>query len=166
MSDEWVPHELDPESDQIREVFARFGAALYSAQVLEQAVAMLLATLFGPGEDWLKQHGIDDLLDRNFRATFGQLKKQLEGKAPDELLEAIGDSVQLRNRLAHHYFWDYAVEFTKTDGRNTMIGELAEIDERFQNLTTELDALQARWRQDHGISDEDIQKQFDKLMSS
>jgi hypothetical protein len=164
MSGEWVPHEVDLESDQIREVYASFGLAFYFAQILEQTVAMLLATLFGPGEDWLKEHGIGDLLDQNFRTTFGRLAKQLEGRVSPDLIKAIGKTVEDRNKLAHHYFWDHAVEFTKTDGRTAMIAELDEMKDRFIHLNDELEALQAQWRAEVGMSDEEVQRQFNKLM--
>lgn len=34
----WVPEELDLESDHVRQVYAKYGAAMYFAQVLEHAL--------------------------------------------------------------------------------------------------------------------------------
>lgn len=36
---------MDPESEQIREVYARYGLAMFQAQCLERALAMTLAIL-------------------------------------------------------------------------------------------------------------------------
>ena len=60
---------LDPESEQIREVYAFFGLAIYNAQSLERELAMVLAAS-GTTERFTAWD-YDDTLAGNFDSTFG-----------------------------------------------------------------------------------------------
>ena len=70
---------LDPESEQIREVYARFGLAVYSAQCLERELAMLLAASGTP--EYFTAWDYDDRLAGNFDSTFGALVTMFAGMA-------------------------------------------------------------------------------------
>jgi hypothetical protein len=160
----WIPDELTPEADQIREVYAWYGVAMYYSQVVEQTLQFLLATVFGPGDDWLRRHGLDVLLDRYSRRTFGQLAKQLKAKSlPDDLILAIGTSVEKRNWLAHNYFYDRSVEMLSFQGRSKMISELAEIRAQLRNLDERLMHVGAEWRHDHGVTEGAVKRELDRL---
>src|SRR5438445_4154908 len=166
-SEPWIPVELSPKADQIREVYAWFGVAMYYSQVVEQTLQYLLATVFGPGDDWLRRHGLDVLLDRYSRKTFGQLARELKKKnLADDLIAAIGTSVEKRNWLAHQYYVDRSVELLGFEGRSRMISELAEIRRTFIELDKRLMDVGAKWRLDHGITDEMIKRELDRLKAA
>src|ERR1700677_85023 len=98
---------LDPESEQIREVYAFFGLAMYLAQNLERALAMLLAVLgeAKPMTAW----DYDARLAENFQSTFGALVTrfvELAGSDHVTLSTQLEKAVVDRNDLAHHYFWE------------------------------------------------------------
>src|SRR5207244_450052 len=61
---------LDAESEQIREVYAMYGLAMYHVQCLERALAMVIATL---NPERLTAWDYDARLAENFESTFGQL---------------------------------------------------------------------------------------------
>jgi len=85
---EWTPEELDPESDQIRQVYAMYGAAMYFAQVLEHGLAnFVVASRASQG---LKSRDAADALwDELFSSTMGQqLREALAEARLDEVLIA------------------------------------------------------------------------------
>jgi hypothetical protein len=116
---------LDAESEQIREVYAQFGLAMYLAQGLERELAILLA-IVGKGE-MSTAWDYDARLAENFQSTFGALVArfgEVAGSDNQELYGQLQTAVDNRNDLAHHYFWDRAVQFSSTNGREKMIEEL------------------------------------------
>ncbi len=73
--------ELDPVSAQIKEVYARFGLAVYQAQCVERQIAILLATKHGPGVNRITRTQYDELLRSLFKKTFGSLANRLRKSA-------------------------------------------------------------------------------------
>ena len=69
---------LTHESEQIKEVFAPFGLAIYQAQCLERSLAMAVATVYGPGPQKLTKSGYEKLLQSNFKRTLGRLIAELQ----------------------------------------------------------------------------------------
>ena len=67
---EW---DVDADPEQIKEVYARFGLAMYQAQCLEQQLALILATKYGPDPTTLSNTEFDNVLDALFSRTLGQL---------------------------------------------------------------------------------------------
>jgi len=116
---------LDPESEQIREVYALFGMATYLAQCLERGLAMLIA-VFGEAE-LMTVWDYDARLAENFQSTFGALVTKFKELADPEhvrLTEQLEKAVDDRNDLAHQYFWDRVSQFCSSEGRAQMITEL------------------------------------------
>ena len=103
---------IDPESAQIREVYAYFGLAMYQAQCLERQLAMILATKYGPGPTRITSREFDALLERLFRRTLGHLVNEIGAlvEVSEDEKEQLRDALSKRNWLAHHYFWNRAVE--------------------------------------------------------
>jgi hypothetical protein len=75
---------VEDEDEQIKEVYARFGLAVYYAQVLEHGIATALLVLgliptrrhLAPSvEDWAKE--VDAFMDRHFEDTMGRLISSL-----------------------------------------------------------------------------------------
>ena len=157
---------LDPESEQIREVYARFGLAIYSAQCLERELAMLLAASGTP--EYFTAWDYDDRLAGNFDSTFGALVTMFAGMAgPSDkpLLVELEKAVEERNELVHGYFWNRSVEFTSTDGRTQMLEELNMLVKSFDSLDTRISALVNDLVQKQGVTEDVVQAHFEKLMS-
>ena len=62
---------VDPE--QIKEVYARFGLAMYHAQCLEHQLVLILVTKYGPGPTRLSDVEFENVLDALFSRTLGHL---------------------------------------------------------------------------------------------
>lgn len=94
----WIPEELDPESDQIREVYAKYGVAMYYAQVLEHGLANLIvgASL---GTSIKTQEAWESLYDELFGMTMGnQIKRVLkEARLADTQMFRLRRALTTRN---------------------------------------------------------------------
>ena len=114
---------IDHESEQVKEVFARFGLAMFQAQCLERQLAIILATKYGPGPTRISRRDFDSNFEDLFSRTLGQLASEvgkLAGLSEDEK-ERLQKALIKRNWLAHNYFWERAVEFASESGRASMI---------------------------------------------
>ena len=76
---------VDIEDAHVREVYARFGLAMYFAQVLEHAIVNAITILdLIPNKrylaldrtDWESQ--VDSFMDRQFEATMGRMLRTLK----------------------------------------------------------------------------------------
>jgi hypothetical protein len=149
---------LDPESQQIRETFAFFGRAMYSAQCLERALAMCLAFQdeIGPFSAW----DYDARLAENFRSTFGELVtrfNEISAKKHSALSAQLEQAVTDRNHLVHHYFWQRAVQFGSTAGRAEMLVELRELGNRFEVLDDNLNDLTQKNLERRGLEPQTLE---------
>src|SRR5258707_9358823 len=104
---------MDDEGEQIKEVYARFGLAVYFAQVLEHGIvnALLIVSLIPSRrhlvpsiEEWAAE--VDAFTGRHFEDTMGRLIKSLRsvttlGVGLEVLLR---DALGKRNWLVHDYF--------------------------------------------------------------
>ena len=163
-----IETQIDPESEQIREVYARFGLAMYQAQCLERQLAMILATKYGPGPTRISRKELDSVFEDLFSKSLGQLVRKitrLSALSEDEE-QRLKEALETRNRLAHRYFWERAVDFLSVSGRAKMIDELEAAanllhtqDEFFTNKTYE-------YGERFGINRQLVQKQTERLIKN
>jgi hypothetical protein len=157
---------VNSESEQIREVYARYGLAMYQAQCLERGLAIVIATL---NPERMTAWDYDAPLAENFQSTFGQMVErfvELAGSNHPELVRKLRTAVVKRNKLTHHYFWERAVEFCSFEGREDMVRELAGMADRFDNLDDQLSELTTQFRQTRGITDEVVNTHLEKLVAA
>lgn len=151
---------LDPESEQIREVYAVFGMAMYQAQNLEKGLAILFAVF--DNSKLMTAWDYDARFAESFESTFGTFVTkfaELSSPGHDQLLKQLEEAVNDRNVLAHHYFWDRAAQFCSSEGRAEMIRELVRMGNRFESLDQELGELARGIAQRRGLSKEVLQAQ-------
>ena len=65
---DWVIGPIDAKSHQIREVYANFGLAMYTAQGFERTLGIALATVYGPEK--ITRAQFDDFLEHNSANLF------------------------------------------------------------------------------------------------
>ena len=161
-----IEGDIDPESEQTREVFAHFGLAMYQAQCMERQLAIILASKYGPSPTRISRTEFENILEDLFSKTLGQLVsniKRLSALSEDEE-ERLKKALEKRNWLAHRYFWERSVEFLSESGRASMIDELqdasflfATLDEFFTNKTME-------WGESFGITQQSVDKRVELLI--
>ena len=155
---------LDANAKQRREVFAKYGLAMYHAQCVEKGLAILVSCAFN--KEFLPSdfNRRGEILDEVFTKTIGRLltrmKKQIS--VPPNLELALNDALQKRNWLAHEYFWIRAGELNTTRGRNKMLKELKELSDFFFRVDAHLVSIYEKWSKKAGVSqivlDENLRK--------
>jgi len=149
---------LDPEAQQRRETFARYGLAMYHAQCVEKSLAILVSTVlnkeFLPSDPKRRE----EIQDEVFSETIGKLLTRMrkEVSVPRNLNKTLDDTRRKRNWLAHEYFWARAGEIMTNRGRDRMIGELTELSDFFSKVDAHLVAIYEQWMKRLGLTQEII----------
>ena len=169
---EWQ-EDLPVEAQQNREVFARFGLAMYRAQCLERQIKLMFATMYNQGFLQAPPADRDLFLDeKSIKKTLGQMEKKLKSKASlsPTLKTRLAEAVELRNWLAHDYFRVREREMLALEGREKMISELQEKADWLQELDREFTDILKNWLCIMGISKEEIESEienyFQEIISS
>lgn len=158
---------IDPESAEVRDVYAHFGLAVYWGQCVEQSIFQHLLFFehfpktiakFTTPESWAKDFDIFE--EREMSQTMGKLIRRLKevGQHTSTLEHSLSNVLKIRNWLAHGYFSDRAIEFTMKDGRTDMISELEEMQKQFQICAQELDAITLPIMRKFGLNDDMLSK--------
>jgi hypothetical protein len=156
----------DDKGEHVKEVYARFGLAVYCAQVLEHGLNALVILELIPSrrhltrsrEEWEAE--VDAFMDRHFEATMGRMMKNLRDVTPvgTELENLLHDALRRRNWLIHDFFRERATEFMSSSGREQMLHEVDECRDLFQTADERLETVVAPLRRKAGITDELLQR--------
>ena len=158
--------ELDQESAQIKEVYARYGLAMYQAQCVEREIAILLATVHGPGANRMTRAEYDELLDSLFRRVLGNLIRRLRDATSlrEDFDTFLQETLEKRNWLAHNYFWERAGHFVTEEGRTMMLDELTSIIAEFEEMDHSLHLINREWAREHGVTEEIEQEALERII--
>ena len=158
----------------IKEVYARFGLALYHAQVLEHGLVNALVILdLIPSQRTLarSQHewgaSVDTFMDRHFETTMGRMMGRLRSvfDVPDDFESLLRDALRKRNWLAHDFFRERADELLTSAGRDQMLDEVDQCSACFQAADKQLGEIIRPLRQKAGITDEMLEKEYRLMLS-
>lgn len=139
---------IAPEEWRIREVFAAFGLAMYQSNCNEQNLKTLLKTAWS--DPSTEPATFEEFFAPVAKLTFGRLVglAKLWDGADEGLLSRLGDAVENRNWLAHHYFAERAVAFNREDGQVEMRAELHSLAAGFRSLQQDLSEVSSEWGQE------------------
>lgn len=162
----------DPDDEQVREVYARYGLAMFQAQVLEHGMvnALLVLSLmptirtFKDRAAW--EAAFDRFYDVELGRTFGNMLKRLEtlDGFPPGLLAQLRAAKFQRDHLAHRFFREHDLDFMTSEGRTRMIAECEELIVLFQELDREVEAFAAPERERFGITAEWVNEHVRLMM--
>ncbi|MGZ8251409.1 MAG: hypothetical protein ACXW1P_03505 [Methylophilaceae bacterium] len=159
-------------SGHCKEVYARFGHAMYRAQCVEQAIVQLIVftEFFGKNvpvkmsqDEWTKAFDeFDGVLSVK---TMGQLVKNLKSVAAIEssIEDELNNALKKRNWLAHHFFVDHALSFVSAEGRERMIGDTLAATEIFDKVEERLTPITYTLAEKYGLS-QDVLKATEREM--
>lgn len=154
----------DEDAVQIREVYSRYGLAMYQAQVLEHGivnaviVARMLPTIRGHPERTAWEAAFDRAYDAELAKTFGNMLRALATLGlPDDLMDGLRVAKVERDRLAHRFFREHDEDFLGRSGRTAMIAECERAIEAFAAVDAELEAFMRLQRERYGITEEWIE---------
>lgn len=155
------------ETEQITEIFARFGEAAYHAQCLEyDLLSVQLIDALNKGQA-LSQQDIRSLESLWQKKTLGALLQPLRDSPliPKDLNAFVERVRVTRNGLIHSFWMENASNFSSPAGRDAMITKLKAMtatlrtaEQLFKNVLSGLLA-------DYGITHDDIDAELRKIMS-
>lgn len=157
-------------SEQQKEVYARFGLAIHSAQILEYGLvnALVYADLMPNRKPNHTGLDFDLFMDKHFKSTMGNLILNFNKhvNVPDDFGLLLLEARNRRNFLAHHYFRERALDFVSVRGMNGMIIELDATRELFDRTDTALGDIFRPIREKFGITDEVIESYRREIIAS
>lgn len=159
---------IDSESIQIKEVYTQFGLVMYQVQCFERTLAILLVTAYAPDLQEITRPQYEELLGKYFQRTLGTLINQLREfiTISRQLETTLSRALQKRNWLVHRYFWERAITFMREDGRESMIKELREIGQFFEDMDLKLTTIVEEWGRKQGITEETTLRSLQKLIDN
>lgn len=157
--------------EQIKEVYAQFGLAIYLAQVLEHGIgnalvySSLIPSNVGKVRSALEWHEkFDQFLGLHFEKTLGRMISTLKAEiaTTSNLESLLSEALRKRNWLAHHYFRERSDDFMNEAGRTKMIAELEEAQTLFSLADEVLETITKPLREKYGFTDERLEQFFDE----
>jgi hypothetical protein len=132
--------ELDDDSYQNRETFARYGLAMYHAQCVEKSLAMLVSCVFNKEFLQSTRDRREEIQNEEFSKTMWRLLKRLKKQItiPPNLDKTLSESLEKRNWLAHDYFLERGIQMMTPKGKKEMIEELTSLSDYFSKLDAHL----------------------------
>ena len=151
--------------EQIREVYARFGLAVYYGQVLEHGIVNALLVLQISKKEISCASDIEIFVDQQFENTLGRLIKNLKSELtlPPGLEERLREALKVRNYLCHNFFRERVVECNSTTGRDKLLSELSDARELLEAADEMLTAVVEPYSESCGLTQERINEAFEKL---
>lgn len=168
--DGYEPGTIWPASDfdnaQVREVYSRYGLAMFMAQVLEHGMvnALLVLRFLPTMKDYADRSSWDEAFEHFYDAelakTFGNMVRALEqtGAFSPHLIKRLRDTKTHRDRLAHRFFREHDTDFMTRLGRTKMIAECEELIELFRSIDREVEGIVAPQQRRFGITPEWIEE--------
>ena len=158
---------LDPDQ-QVKEIYAHFGLALYEAQVLEHrfVIAMALADLFPNMQPSQTLADFDLFMDKHFAMTLGGMIKEFSKfvAVPPTLESMLVQARSKRNWLAHNFFRERAEEFMNMEGRHKMLAELQDAQRLFEQCDDALSEVTQSLHERFGPTDEELEKRLKETL--
>jgi len=154
----WPANEFD--DVQVREVYSRYGLAMYMAQVLEHGMVNALVVMrilpimrtHADAETW--HATFDGAYETGLARTYGNMLRQLENLDgfPSNLMDRLRAAKEDRDILAHRFFRQNDLAFMNRDGRTSMIASCEDRVELFKALSDDIDAFLAPIQERYGIT--------------
>ncbi len=159
-------------SEEIKNVYANFGLAVYTAQCLEHELvnAFIFLDLIPqemPVIDSLKwQQAVDTFTSKHFENTLGKMIAHLNKitDVPSELSNNLSKALKLRNWLVHDYFRERSEQFLFSEGRNEMILELQQATSLIHEVDEQLSLMLEPLKRRHGFTEDFFAKAYEEML--
>jgi hypothetical protein len=156
----------EPDNYSQKEVYAFFGLAASSAQVLEKGLVNMVVTFKTFGLP-ITRADFDVIFDSHDSRTLGQLLRAARDQhipIPDDTDKLLTQALEKRNYLNHDFFADHAGHFMTESGRRTMIQRLRDLTLLFEGADRLCVPIYRPLLEQRGISEETLKKQADELI--
>lgn len=143
-----------------KEMYAQFGLAYYFSECLHRGLCNAYALAPFENKGAILGLRVQERMAEAFGFTLGQLVKALDPWTPSRLKGSLEESVDRRNLLAHHFWYDKAHQMSTAEGLQSLVDELADHRRFFDAVDTEVEEHFAGQRRQLGISDDAILAAF------
>lgn len=165
---------MDREDEEVRDVYAYYGLAMYWASCLEQSIFQHLLFFdhfpkaidsYEDANKWARE--FDEFEEREMKQTMGKLVRRLKeaGQPTEEIKNSLDLALKARNWLVHSYFADRAVQFTLSEGRGEMISELQSLRDQFMACANSIDELSQPILEKYGFTEEMQARVLEEMVS-
>ncbi|MEM5527413.1 hypothetical protein WN093_01160 [Gammaproteobacteria bacterium AS21] len=157
-----------------KDVYAHYGAAMYYAQCLEQGIIIAIMFIdhfpkaikgYSSQEAW--ESSFDKFMDNESSKTMGRLIGSLKAiDFPIERIELqLKEALKKRNFLAHHYFFERALEMTTDNGCIKLVQELEEMQSFFSSVEVEINNVSDQLAVKYGFTEEMKESIMQQMMA-
>jgi|SRR5271166_657069 len=160
-------HDNYDKGEHIKEVFAYFGRAYYTANLFETGLAIALKREGVHSLDRYETE-FDTFMKKQHAQTLGNLLKRFEkhNTADTKLKTMLAEAKDKRDFIAHHYFRERAEEFATRVGRDSMIAELDASTTVFDEADEAIQAVVAPRLASIGVSVEHMESHIKRYVES
>jgi len=134
-------NRLEPTSDEVKDVYARFGLAYYCAEVLHRDLCNLYCLSQIPTDVPITRPRVEEHLRTAFETTLGQLLLKLQPILSQALITKLEIAVERRNFLAHRFWFERVHLMTRLRGIETMVKELSDDADLFSLVDAQIEDL-------------------------
>ncbi len=142
-----------------------FGLAYYQSECLHRELCMIVAWSELPSRDLITRPRVEEQLARAFSLTLGDVTAKLKGVLPVELYTELQTSVETRNFLAHHFWFERAHLMFDVKNVRQLIAELNGYAGLFDRLDARFSAWSEPKRRELGLTDEVIQHSLSRILA-
>ena len=156
----------EPEDYSQKEVYAFFGLAAYSAQVLEKGFVNLVVTFKTVGLP-ITRADFDMIFEAHDSRTLGQLLRAAREHhipIPDETGKMFATALEQRNYLNHDFFAEHAAHFMTESGRRIMIQRLGDLIQLFKEADQHCEPIYKPLLERMGVSEDLLKKTAQELI--
>jgi hypothetical protein len=152
-------------TDELHEVTAQVGFALWQTQVAEETVGVYLVFVHQASPSRARAE-FEAMFAKAGRSTLGQLLRAIEstGNAPQHLVDALDAFVEKRNWLVHYSRRECRRAMYSGSGRAAIIARLAAIADEALELGKAFQAVTEAHLETLGISKEQMDRDTAKLL--
>ena len=156
-----------PDDYTEKEVYAFFGLAAYTAQVLEKALVNIVVIFKTCGLP-ISVTQYDEIFTDHDSRTIGQLLRRARAaqipipEATERLLE---NALERRNYLNHDFYADHAGHFMTEEGRSVMIDRLRELTRLFERAKRACEPIYSPLMKKMGVTPESVEQHLQELIA-
>lgn len=144
----------EPELDLIRELYARYGLAYYNSECLHKELCNTFAVVTFQKTEDVTRPRLEEKLSHAYSLPLGPLVEALREYLPTDLYIELNQIVDMRNFLAHHFWFERAHLMFTESGIIKMLEELDSYSLDFHRLDEKVSTYFGPKNQALGLTEE------------
>jgi hypothetical protein len=155
---------MENASEQIRELYARFGLAYYESEVLHRSLCVIYALGTFEKPESITRPRLDEKLTYAYSLTFGRVINETKHIFSTEIQNKLDIALAKRNYLAHKFWFEKNYLMFREQGVIKLHDELMKYVDYFTSLDKIIQNYFRPIRQKFGITDELLKSEYERLL--